>query len=444
MTTDPNRFVVLVVRWGLPLIILLFYITASRRMGFTSDGTYATLDIVRTVSQSHLYSGPADLPGSVTASPLWVLLVASGSNIGLEPINVAKVFSLFFSCMLLVLTYLAAFEVTDDRLLAFCATFAVAIQSWLLVLAPGGTAFPLEVTLVMAAFFFLLRNDYSLAAICAGLASLVGWEGILLLFCILADAGMNIVMRGQILRIVNRALLVYVATVLPWAVYAWRHGLAFLTAVIPPGDGSLGGPLMSVSIVLPIVVAVVGMSVAVLRREGWIHVRVHAAPIGWSAIAIATGLIIGPAHGVSGMPILIIGAVAGVQRGLRALQKESSVYTVAYSLAAVLLLLNQFSFSREAKPVMVRVEESSARINALAGWVRSQVPPDSTIEASRPGQVGFLVERRVTRYVSGTRPSADILLCEDQHVDGYTEVSLLPDVPPDILDGGGWKLWKRR
>jgi hypothetical protein len=444
VTTDPRRLVTLVVRWGLPLIILLFYLTASRRMGFTADGTYATLDIVRTISQSGVYSGPADLPGSVSASPLWALFVAAGSHLGLEPLNVAKVFSLFFSCMLLVLTYLVAFEVTDDRLLAFCATFTVAIQSWLVFLAPGGTALPLELMLVMAALFFLLRNDYSLAAICAGLASLVGWEGILLIACILADAGMNIVIRGQVLRIANRVLLVFAATVLPWVIYAWRHGLPVLTATIPSGDGALVGPISVLGVVLPIVVAIGGVGFAAMRSEGWIPLRVYAASIAWTFAAIDAGWIAGWEHGLAGMPLLLIGAIAGVQRGLRALRKEGAAYTAAFALAAVLLLVNQLSFYADVKPVMVRAEESTARIEALAAWIRAEVPGDASIESSRPGQVGFLTERTVTRYVPGGRPSGDILVCEDQEVAGFTEVSLPPEVPPVILGGGGWKIFTRR
>ncbi len=444
MTTDSHRLILLVVRWGLPLVILLFYVTASRRMAFTSDGTYSTLDIVRTVSQSDMYTGPADLPAPSSASPLWVLFVASGSRLGLVPVNVAKVFSLFFSCMLLVLTYLAAFEVTDDRLLAFFATFAVASQSWLLFLAPGGTALPMEMTLVMAAFFFLLRNDYSLAALFAGLASLLGWEGALLLVCILADASLNIIIRGQALRIANRALLVYAVTVTPWVVYAWRHGLPVLTSVIPPGDGPGGGMLSALGMALPAVVALGGVMYAAARREGWIPLRVHAAPIGWTALAIVAGVILGWEHGMPGMPLLLIGAMAGIQRGLRALGKEPVAYTAAFALAAVLLLVNQFSFSREMKPVMTRVEESSPRIEALAAWVREQVPADTSVESDRPGQVGYLAQRRVERRVPGARPSADILVSDDTSVDGYIELTLPPDVPPDILGGRGWNIWKRR
>jgi len=423
--TDQNRTVTLVVRYGLPVLILVFYLTAVRHFDYTPDSTYAVAQVAQNVEHWLMFAGPAALVETSSPSPLWIFFQAAGIRASIDVILFAKVFGIFFCCAVLMLGYLTAFEVTDDRLLAFCAAFVLATSVWLEYLAPTGSALPAAVALTLASVFFLLRNEYLLASLFAGLTTMVLWEGALLMVLLLADLLLNSVVRRRAYRVAATSGVVFAVVVVPWVVYARLHGEPVIPALVPLGSAPAYGVFGSVSVVLLLVLASGGVGLSLRGSDGWIHVRTHAAPIAWTALMLGAGLAGSWERSVLATPFLVLWAFSGLQRGLRAVKREGALYLSAFALAAVMLLVNQITYLGTVRPAVQESVETSRSLAPIASWLKSTIGDSVSVASEHAGELAYRSGRTVEQLREGETPSSAIVITSREDLRGYTRQFIL-------------------
>ena len=444
VNTPQTRIVTLIVRYGLPAIILAFYLTAARRFAYTPDSTYSGAIAARTVAEEGAFSAGPDQSPRFSSNPLWVLFQAAGIRASIEPLLFSKVFSLFFCCMGLVLAYLVANEILDDRLLAFCATFVLAMQTWLLFLAPGGSAIPAASTLALACIFFLLRNEYVLASFFAGIVSLLLWEGVILFGLVMTDLVINSVRQDKVIRIASVSFLVYAVVVVPWVIYGVRQGVPLLTALARLDEMPGSGILTLASNVLLVVLAAGGIALSVKGSEWKKDLLQHVVPLLWAAILLAWALLGRWELLPIGMPPLVILAFRGLQRMAVSLRKEATLYPLAFGVVALSLLFSQIEFNIRVKPDMISAEASAFERDAVAAWVKSNVGDSLSLAADFPGQLAYRTGKTVIAWSPGGHQDADAVVCSSDTLPGYAPAYALQ--LEDIAQAGGKSItvWKKR
>ena len=439
-----TRIITLLVRYGLPLIVLAFYLTAARRFAYTPDTTYAGAREARSVAEWGTYPSAQDQAARVSSSPLWVFFQAAGIRSSIEPLLFSKVFGLFFCCMGLVLVYLVANELLDDRLLAFCVSFVVAMQSWLLFLAPGGTAIPAASAVALASIFFMLRNEYILAGLFAGVASLLFWEGILLLLVVIVDLALNSVRGERNLRLGGITVLAYAAVVGAWLVYADRTGAPFLIVLQRPDRVPESGFLVGASYLLLGALAAWGVIQGMRGPERRILVRQYGALLTWTVVLLVWTAFDRWELLPLAMPLLVIWGFRGIQLSARAFGKDAAAYPIALGAVTLCLLLNQIEFNLHVKPEMVRVEETAFERDAIATWVKSNISDSLSVEADFPGELAYRTGRIVLAHSMNRTRQPDIVVCSGDSVPGYSPAYAMQ---PEGIDASPEKtitVWKKR
>jgi hypothetical protein len=426
------------------MLVLVFYLTAVRNFDYTPDSTYATAQVAQNVEHWNTFAGPAGLVEGTSPSPLWVLFQAAGIRASIDGVLFAKVFGIFFCCAVLVFGYLTAFEVTDDRLLAFCASFVLATAAWLLFLAPTGSALPVALALTLGCFFFMLRNEYLLSSVLAGLTTLVLWEGVLLFVLVVADLMLNTVVPRRAYRVVGIGALVYAVVLTPWILYARVHGSPILPMLVPVGDVPVSGSLTLVSTLLLAALAVGGIGISLRGTGGWIHVRTHAAPIVWTAMMLTAGLLGSWETFVLAAPLLIIGAFVGIQRGMRAVHRPRAIYSAAFGLAAAMLLISQITYLGTVKPALQESVEAARDLDAISAWIKVNVADSVRVASEHAGALGYRSGRAVEPLTKSQIPTSDLVITSRDELRGYVRLYVVSSDSEVTAAGSRFSIWKKQ
>lgn len=413
-----HPFVVLLTRFAVPALILVFYVTAALHFEYTPESTYASLLALDDVSS------------------LWEALIVLASFVHIDVLLAAKVFSMLFCCVALLFSYLIAYEVLGDRLLALSALLALSTQAWLVQVAPSGSGVGFFLVLTLAAMFFLMRNDYLLATIVAGVATLVSWQSIFLLPVMMLDAYINSVDKARSTKLIPSILLVFVAVLLPWVLYAIYAHRPFLPNEMGGGDVPTLFPELSFEMVLLVGVMFVGVAVLAMRERELL--RTHTAPLLWIAAASFTH------HRVFALalPLIIVYAFFSAQHVVRSFARTVSLAHIAgVVLTALILAYNQFVLL----PVTTRwMEESrsvAAEVKTAALWVKANARAEETVNA--PEGFMSLVAFYAARRVDVT--NAQFLISDKRDVAGFEMVfDPVQEQPEFLLDAVRYKVWRRK
>ena len=442
---DHNPAVLQVVRYGLPLVILIFYVSASWNFSYTPDSTYLSLRLARMIAAEGVLG---TVPGHpcATPNPLWAYFVAVGTLLRVDGLLLAKIFSLFFSCLVVVLTYLLATEVLRDRFLAFCSALGVATSGLVLQVAPAGSALPLALTCVLAALFFMLRNDYLLAALMIGFASLLFWQAAGGFLLLLWDAWLNSTTPGRRVRVVLVTSLVYLATVLPWVLLAVLRSVPPLPWMVSLDDFPGLSPATGVATAIP-ALAAAAASVGILRREqvDGLTRQTHMIIVMWACWFAVCFAIWGWDFYLFVLPVVIIYAFSGTQQ-LSLSSRPASAYAQALFMGGVLILLHQLAFNNNVKPVMTQTEKDSEQLVELAYWIKNGVPDQDFVSANRPELLAYFAGRPIGLWEMGNRPSTEYVVSSEEDVWGYAVVHRASHLGEDgLLPGAGrFAVWKKR
>ncbi len=424
------------VRIGLPLVILIFYVSAALEFGYTPDNAFTLIRAARDIVDG----AGGFAAGSV--SPLWVALLAAAGWGHLDPVLAAKVLSLLFACTAVALAYLIAHEVTVDRVIAFCAALAVAMQYWLLQTAPSGTPLALALALSLACVFFLLRNDYLLAAVLTGLLAMVFWQAVAFLAVILLDVLLNAVSRRRALQVALASLLVFFAVQLPWILFASVNRLDLLPRIGGPGDLPVPSTPVAVMLLLLVLLAASNFLPGVRRREGEGGFgRAHVPVFLWMAILATLGLTAGGDHAFLLLPLLTVYAMSGL-RNLAGLGKWGMGYTAVFVLTAVVLLVDQMAYNGLSKPRMARAREESTDLAMIGVWIKGSLPDSAHVDGVHPQLLQYYSRHRVDALGAGPEEAAQFVVCAADSMPGFVQ-AYRPRRDSPRIESSRFAVWKR-
>jgi hypothetical protein len=424
-------------RYGVPAVILVFYLAAALRFGYTPEGTFLALGQV---------AGVPTMASSAFVSPLWTGMIMGGRAAGIDPLLAAKVLSLLFTSITLLTTFLVAVEILRDRFLGFAVVLMVGVESWLTQVAVSGHPFALGMMLVMGAVFFLQRNEYPVSAVLTGLASLVFWQALLLLLVLAADAVANSAEsglgRGRAMRVVAAAG----AVVLTWPAIALVTGQGILAWMPPPSV------IVPASAIGTLVYALCGVGwvtgMVLLHRKGEHGHRVILALLP----AIGPLLILGVVSLIGGgefwrmtIPLLFAGALFGIRLLLVQLRRLPWLYPAAFILAGLTLLHNQFDMQGKARHVMALTASQNGEIAAIAVWVRSHVGTEIPVASDRPATLMYYAGRPVKARSDSGAADRGLVVAQSSPGPGFAVVYRLPASPevPEI-PGTAYAVWKKQ
>jgi hypothetical protein len=440
MRSKQHPVIVQIVRFGLPVVVALYYVTAVRGFAYTTDEAYATANWA-----SYLLSQTPSAPAIGPFSPFWVLLPALGGLFGLNLLFTAKIMSLVFGCFALLALYLVGVEVLEDRILAFCASIICALDPWMLQVGPSGSGSTTLLALSLATLFFLRRGDYALATLFAGMSTLVAVPAVMLLLCILLDLGHEPEGRKRA-KIALAALLLYVAVVVPWIGFAVSKGFPILPHVNAPGDSIATSWLMLIPIVVLVVLA--GFGTRVVRHSPLLRLVAGRQPGSfwiWALWTGVAGFFFARDLWLAGIPLFIVLALHGVRILVPALRDELPAYGTAFLFTAAMLVLNQTNFLFISRDLIARSLTEEQEVTMVAAWMRANLPAATTVESERPGLLEYQMKERAHVLGPGSVHTAPYVLTSLPNVPGYLELhrAAYPD-DPTRPGGGTFGLFRRQ
>jgi hypothetical protein len=416
----PHRTLLLI---SLPLIVLLFYGTASLHFPYTPDDTYIYLQFAKNVTQGNGISFNAGEQTYGITSPLWMFIIALGGKMGVDFYVAAKAIDLVFASLALMAVYLLAFEIIRDVGVALSATVAFSVNAWFLRWSGSGMETSLSVLLTLATLLFCLRNEYFLSVVFAGLLTLTRPEGGLLAGVIAADVLFNSHNRRRALKIALSVLLIYGALILPWLLYA---SSVFGTPVPNTALGKAGwnlspGDLLATfSDAVKTLLAADAVAVLVFLGAGFLlfmrfrrgadagrdagraeYVSRQSLPgIVWVAglllLYVVSGTNVVSRYLLMTSPLITIYAFFFLYELLAASPWRRGASAGVIVLTALIMLQNQIVYHRYVLPGIEAFEEGmESCLIPIGRWINESTPPGSTVVTGDIGAIGYFSGRKV-------------------------------------------------
>jgi hypothetical protein len=420
---DQPSFIINITRYGLPLVIGIFYLTASLGFEFTADSAMQMASVVKLGFASSIADG--------YASPQWQFLLMLGGWFHLDPLLTSKVLSLVFSCLVVFASYFVANEILRDRLIAFCVSLVLAMQGWLLQIAPSGSALSMAIALTLTALFFMLRNEYVVAPFLLGLCTLVYWQTAFLLIPLCVDIWINSVSKRRASKVMLSGCLVYLSALMPFGLYAWINNVA----AIPVLFRIVELPALSLLAVAVLVflgtLGVAGFVFSLLMAETRLEsVRTNVGTLLFMIVLAFSGWILHLDVWYAAIPFIVVYAFFGLAEMLKRMAKERLLYSAVFVLTGLLLILFQMDYYRGNKPSMAAAISQTTELRIAAEWIKMRTSSGQRVCAERPGVLEYYSERPVAPLNPADSLGADFVITSQRDVTGY-EVAFQPEVMPD-------------
>jgi hypothetical protein len=417
----------------LPLIVLLFYGTASLHFRYTPDDTYIYLQFAKNVTEGNGISFNRGEPSYGITSPLWMFIIALGGKMGVDVYVAAKAMDLVFASIALLAVYLLAFEIIRDVGVALSATVAFSVNAWFLRWSGSGMETSLSVLLTLATILFCLRNEYFMSVVFAGLLTLTRPEGALLVGVIVADLLVNSLDKRRGVKMILSLLLIYTVLILPWLLYASatfgtpipntalaKAGLSFSMRDILSTLGDAARTLAAADGVALVVLLSAGVLMALRLRSGTAEEREpgrnayisrQSLPgVLWVAglllLYVVSGTNVVSRYLLMTSPLITIYAFFFLYEllSLSPWRRYASAGVIA--LTALIMLQNQFFYHRYVYPGIEAFEEGmESCLIPIGRWIDASTPRGSTILTGDIGAIGYFSDRRVCDAAGLVSPS---------------------------------------
>jgi hypothetical protein len=438
MTDRQHPLILQIVRFGLPLVVAVYYATAARGFAYTADPGYAAAGWA-----SLLLGGRAGAPDAEMFSLFWTTLLALGGTLGLDVLLVAKIMSLVIACFGLLGLYLLGVEILDDRVLAFSVVMVAALDPLLLQAGPSGAPATALLALSVASLFFARRGDFALAAVFAGLATVCAWPAAMLMVSVSVDV---VSLPGDRPRgkTLLAAFVVFAAIVSPWMFFAAQKGLPVISGSGVPGAELSVGWWTFIPAFLCLLPAIAG--VLAVRRLRLLRLIVGDPARGlmiWTLWTALVALLLARDFWLAGPPLLVLGGMQGLRALVPALREEHAGYSAAFGAVALLLAVNQAIFLSVGQASMAGAIEDEREIVPIVQWVETRLPATIAIESDVPGLVAYHL--RTGQRVTPRKGIAEYVIAQERSLDGYREIFRSPWMGDDVLEGtaGRFALFQR-
>jgi len=440
----------LVLRYGIALVVLLFLVTVNLHFDYTPDGTYIYLQYARNIARGEGFSFNAGEPSYGLTGPLWVLLIAGGTKLGLDPYIVAKTLDVFFSSLVIVAVYALGIAIIRDRVYALLAAWIFSFDAWYLRWAATGMETSLAVLLSVIAAWYAYRKEYVVASFVAATLTLVRPEGALLFVVVLLDALLNTRDRAVRWRALAGSVVMYGMILSVWLVFAY----AYFGTVVPNTLQAKSTSQMSLQVlwfttfsslkilgatqIMPLLLMMLGIVVTarnhswrIIRQEGVLALWVVALPIAYILLNVQVVsrylLLLTPfivIYGAWGIKRLELGMVISSQRAM----------LVLLVVAGLSLLQNQYVYRLRVVPHMRNFTLGmSEGLKPIAYWLRSNTPQGATILTPDIGLLGYVSERVVYETAGLVTPAMRRAFRGANHDEGMLERRYERVLRPDYI-----------
>jgi hypothetical protein len=398
-------------RWGLPLLILIFLVRASNHFDYTPDDTFIYLQFAKNVVAHHEISFNAGEPAYGTTSPLWLLAISTFRLLGADPLVSTKIFDLVLAGCSVVTIFYVMRALGGNDVYSLLAAGLLSCQAWFVRWAGSGMETSLAVLLSSLFLLFLLKRRFFLLALTAGLLLLTRPEAAIpialsSLSATFVDWRSGEAMRGWLWFAVG-----VVAVVLPWEVLALLHfgSIVPTTALAKSGFEFSVGDMYATAVDLAQTMAVSdgGMvllgivSYVLIRRSGHAGVVTGSVPLIAWCVGLPIYYVLTSTNVVSRYTLVTTPAfiVLSVQLAARAVEVQSfGVATRRFLIAGALvpLVLNSVLFEWMVKPQMELFATSmKSGFVAFGEWLRQNTPENTAVLVGDVGAIGYYSERKI-------------------------------------------------
>lgn len=433
-------------RWylilALPVIVGVFYFTASAHFTYTPDDTYIYLRFAQNLVQGNGISFNPGVPSYGITSPLWLFIISLGGAMGVDIYLAAKVVDLVFASLGLIVFYFLAYELIRDSAVAICATVAFSVNAWYMRWAGSGMETSLSVFLMLAAFLFCVRNEYWVAIVLAALLTLVRPEAILVVPVMLADVYLNSQSKRRALQMGAAMAVIFLVLLAPWMIYAqntfgailpttalakasWHPGIAELTSTgldIIKTFGAADG--------VAAVVLIVGAGILIVMRkmlvdaDGTDHrlflFRQSVAGLGWIALILIFYLVM-DVNVVSRYlllvtPMVTILAFSYLYHVLLHSRIKRFAYVAVILLAGLVMMQNVLWYRLMVAPGIVLFEQGMETcLIPIGRWLHDRTPPEARVLTGDIGAIGYYSERFIEDAAGLITPAILPILRQGHH-----------------------------
>jgi len=447
---QPSRFWRAVVRYGIAVVILVFYVTVYLHFDYTPDDTYIYLQYAKHIAHGEGFSFNAGAPSYGITGPLWALLIAGGTELGLDPYIVAKTLDIFFASMAVLALYALAIYLLHDRIYALVAAWMFSFDAWFLRWSASGMESSLAILLVLITVWYAYRKEYVVTAFVAAVLTLVRPEGALLFVVVLLDNLLNTRDRTVAMRAFLFSLLTYGLIVSVWLVYAYvSFGSVLPTTLQAKSTSGTSLPvlwftatsivkILSATQILSVLLLILGIVVTV-RTYSWRLMKEEGFPLLWIALLPLFYIILN-VQVISRYLLLILPFVAvyGVW-GIKRLE-VASILSPRRALLALLVVAglslaeNQYVYHEEVVPHMENFTEGMNEcLKPMAYWLKSNAPEGAAVLTPDIGMLGYVSGRRIYETAGLVTPAMKRAFRGTSYDEGMIEHRYERVIEPDYI-----------
>ncbi len=408
----------------LPVVVALFYITASAHFRYTPDDTYIYLQYARNLTNGQGISFNAGEPSYGITSPLWLFIISLGGKLGVDFATAAKGMDLLFASLSLLIFYSVAHEIIRDLAVALSATMAFSVNAWLLRWAGTGMETSFSVFVALLAIRSCLRNEYFMATAMAALLFLVRPESFLLMGLIAADIYHNSFDKRRAVRVAGGMIVLYVAFILPWLIYAFitfgtivpntalaKAGLNFSPADAMATVTDIASTIMVSDGAAVLVLLAAGIALLLQLRartgadteppgERFYVLRQTLIGLGWALLIVlfyvGTQVNVVSRYLLIITPFVVIYAFFYLHRSLALSRFRRYAYLAVFGFTGLMMLQQQFFYRNYVLPgIMVFERGMETCLIPIGRWCGEHTPPDAVIFGQDIGALGYFSQRKV-------------------------------------------------
>lgn len=399
-------------KYGIAAIIAVFYATAAMHFDYTPDDTYIYLQYAKHVAAGDGFSFNGNEPSYGVTGPLWVLLIASGVLVGLDPYVVAKTLDLIFASFSILVFYILAFAVIREKLYALVATWIFSFDAWFIRWASSGMETSFAVLLTLLSLLYAYKKEYIKATVVTGALTLVRPEGILLLPVVLLDLAVNGSERQSKKRLMRTSLAVFGGLMLAWFLFAALHFGTILPNILR-AKSAQGVQLATILDVaqstLKILGATQGVSILLLligltllvRLRGWSILKIDGILLLWALLLplayLALNVQVVSRYLLPVVPVVVLYAIWCIrQLEVVSVLSQRKSLLVLVAAAGLALAQNQYVHHSAVAPHVKNFTLGMNEcIKPIAYWLRSNAPSDATVLAPDVGLVGYVSDLKI-------------------------------------------------
>ncbi|MEK6649361.1 MAG: hypothetical protein AABY75_00155 [Bacteroidota bacterium] len=392
------------------LAVAVFFIRTASHFAYTPDDAYIYLRTASNIVQGDGLSFNPGEPSYSVTGPLWALLIAAGTGIGLDPYVAAKGLDLTFAAIAIMVFQLLVVTVTGDRVLSVVGAVMLTVDAWALRWAGSGLETSLALLLTIVAFRYVLMGEWLLTAAAAGLLVLLRPENILLVpWLVVATYDGD--WRVHARRWAWPVTIVAAIAGGWWAFAFLTFGDPFPTTFAGKAAGVTNFSDMAAALWDSIRVAAVTQGSVVLVMVGlllWfrgclrgMQGRLLIVLVGWPVfltfVYAMQGVQVVSRYLVPVLPLLTAGALLTiswlrVQGSLSLRRTVSLTATMTLLTIVVNTTVYETSISPHLRDFSVGMQQA---MKPIAYWIRSHTKPEDEVLAPDVGMVGYLGRRRV-------------------------------------------------